>query len=102
MAIVLENGYEMKTTFWSDFTIADAFGVKAIQDTYNRAFGEWKNNTEYVTELAMVLNFKLFQWYDKQRYEYWTLYDKLWKEIDAWCMNNLKGDDLDHYIKTTD
>jgi hypothetical protein len=21
----LENGYELKTTFWSDFTIADAF-----------------------------------------------------------------------------
>ena len=40
----LPNGYESKTTFWEDFTIADYFGKDAIQDTYNRAFKEWKSN----------------------------------------------------------
>lgn len=25
--------YKMKTTFWADFTIADAYGDKAIKDT---------------------------------------------------------------------
>ena len=34
MGIKLENGYETKTTFWEDFTIADAFGVDAINDTF--------------------------------------------------------------------
>lgn len=34
------SGYEPKTTFFSDFTIADAFGAKAVQDTFNRAFAE--------------------------------------------------------------
>ena len=38
MGIILENGYEMKTTFWQDFSIADAFGEEAIQDTYDRSF----------------------------------------------------------------
>lgn len=33
-----ENGYELLTSFWEDFSIADQFGLKAIQDTYNRAF----------------------------------------------------------------
>ena len=26
------NGYEPKTTFWSDFTIAELFGVSAMKE----------------------------------------------------------------------
>ena len=29
-----ENGYELQTTFWSDFSIADRFGLSAIRDTF--------------------------------------------------------------------
>ena len=36
----LENGYETFTTFWMDFSIADKFGVNAVNDTYIRAFNE--------------------------------------------------------------
>ncbi len=31
-----ENGYELQTTFWEDFSIADRFGLSAIQDTFKR------------------------------------------------------------------
>lgn len=41
------NGYEMQTTFWQDFSIADKFGISAIEDTYERAFKEWKDNYIY-------------------------------------------------------
>ena len=37
-----ENGNELKTTSWEDFSIAERFGLSAIQDTFNRAFKEWK------------------------------------------------------------
>lgn len=37
-----ENGYEVKTKFWEDFSLAERFGLSAIQDTFNRAFKEWK------------------------------------------------------------
>ena len=37
-----ENGNEVKTTFWEDFSIAERFGLSAIQDTFNRAFKELK------------------------------------------------------------
>ena len=37
-----ENGYEVQTTFWEDFSIAELCGLSAIQDTFNRAFKEWK------------------------------------------------------------
>ena len=51
--------YECITTFWEDFSIADAFGIEAIKDTFKRAFEEWKTNYKYLTELVIVLNIKL-------------------------------------------
>ena len=32
--------YPYKTTFFQDFSIADAFGLSAVEDTYKRAFEE--------------------------------------------------------------
>lgn len=101
MRQILENGYEIKTTFWSDFSIADAFGIDAIKDTFNRAFSEWKNNTEYVTELACVMSWKSCAWYEKNN-EYSMLYADYYHKVDEWCMNNLKGKDMNYYLKWTD
>lgn len=101
MGQILENGYEIKTTFWSDFSIADAFGIDAIKDTFNRAFNEWKNNTEYVTELACVMSWKSCAWYEKNN-EYSMLYADYYHKVDEWCMNNLKGKDINYYLKWTD
>lgn len=95
------SGYQPKTTFWSDFTIADAFGESAVKDTYKRAFNGWKNDTEYITELTLILNWKIWYWKDKNE-ALARLYNDLWGECDAWCMDNLKGDDLSYFLRTTD
>ena len=47
--LMRENGYETKTTFWMDFSIADRFGIEAIKDTFKRAFDEWKEHYEYLS-----------------------------------------------------
>lgn len=95
-------GYTQKTTFWQDFSIADAFGLSAIKDTYNRAFKSWKTNTEYITEFVMVLNWKCWQWYERGNQTYSELYGKLFYEARDWCFDNLKGDDLTYFVRTTD
>ena len=64
-----ENGYEVKTTFWEDFSIAERFGLSAIQDTFNRAFKEWKEDYEFLTELVLVLNHKIWQYHEKRSQE---------------------------------
>ena len=94
--------YEMKTTFWIDFSIADQFGVDAINDTYKRAFKEWKSDVEYLTELTLVLNWKIFAHWETGNNEYAELYDILWRRTDEYCMKHLKGKELDYYIRTTD
>ena len=62
--------YEVKTTFFDDFSIADKFGTAAIKDTYKRAFNEWKNNYVYITELWMLLNNKCLMRYDQKETKY--------------------------------
>lgn len=97
-----ELGYEPKTTFWGDFSIADKFGVEAIKDTFERAFNEWKGNHIYLTELVMVLNHKLWVWYDRQDYEKAEIYDQLWRKADDYAQENLKGDELQYFYQTID
>jgi len=96
------TGYEPKTTFYTDFSIADAFGGAAVRDTYERAFNEWKSDVVHITELAMVLNWKSWELYDRGDYDLSRLYASLWEQADTWCMDNLQGDDLDYYIRATD
>lgn len=97
----LENGYKSQTTFYMDFTIADAFGVDAIKDTFNRAFKEWKDNVVYLTELVIVMNMKCWDWYEKNN-EYSELYGDLYYQARDYALDNLKGEDFDYYYKWTD
>jgi len=96
-----ENGYELQTTFWSDFSIADSFGLPAVRDTFRRAFEEWKGNYKYLTELVLVLNHKIWQ-YHETRPEFASLYQSLWEQADRYAAENLKDDELGYFLDTTD
>lgn len=95
-------GYEQITTFFSDFSIADSFGVAAIKDTYRRAFAEWKDNYIYLTELVMVLNWKMWQHYEKNNFLFSNIYQELWTEANDYAYSTLKGEELEYYYRTTD
>ena len=94
-------GYETKTTFYEDFSIADKFGADAVKDTYARAFESWKDNVEYLTELVMVLNWKIWAHHEKNE-ELAQVYNRLWQEADTWALDNLNGEDLAYFWRTTD
>lgn len=99
-----ETGYKPITTFYEDFSIADNFGIDAIKDTYKRAFSFCKDDyDEYksLTELAMVLNWKMWDHYNHNN-AYSDLYNDLWIKTDNYAMENLKGEDLRYYCRTTD
>lgn len=93
---------EFSTTFWSDFSIADAFGIPAIKDTYKRAFEEWKSHYMYLTDLVIVLNHKCWYWYEKHNEEYSQLYEELYYEAHEYALDNLKGEEFDYYWRKTD
>lgn len=93
---------EFTTTFWTDFTIADAFGKRAIQDTFRRAFREWKTDYRYLTDLVMVLNHKIWQHYEAGNRPYAELYDLLWRKAEDYAFDHLKGEELKYYLTVTD
>lgn len=95
------TGYKPITTFWDDFSIADRFGKTAVMDTYQRTFENWKSDYKYLTELVMVLNWKLWQW-DVQDVEMADLYYHLWEAADRYACENLQGEELRYFYQTTD
>ena len=95
------NGYETMTTFWEDFSIAEHFGEAAIRDTYKRAFEEWKDNYKYLTELVMVLNWKIWQNHENHR-DIAVIYDELWGEADLYACENLHGEEAEYFFSVTD
>ena len=95
------TGYKPITTFYTDFSIADWFGVSAIRDTFKRAFNGWKNNYKYLTELVMDLNWKIWEHYEHNE-KYAKLYNKLWAKADLYATSHLKGEELAYFYRTTD
>lgn len=95
------TGYKPQTTFYTDFSIADNFGLTAIKDTFKRAFDSWKGNHIYLTELVMALNWKIWEHYETNK-RIAELYNELWQKADEYAVNNLKGEQLKYYYRTID
>ena len=99
----LEEAEELRvqTTFWQDFSIAEVFGADAVQDTFDRAFREWRSDYRYLTELVMTLNHKCWAWYGTND-ELAHLYNDLFFKADAWACENLEGEELSFFYRVTD
>jgi len=97
------TGYEPKTTFWDDFTIAENFGREEIEDTASRAFEEWKDNYEFLTELIMVINHKSWE---HSRDSLCNVYVDLFYEYDGRAINYLEEthneEGLNYFFRTLD
>lgn len=95
------TGYKPITTFYEDFSIADRFGISAIKDTFKRAFENWKDNYQYLTELVMALNWKIWEHYESNE-KIARVYSDLWEKADEYAMDNLKDEELSYFLSTTD
>ncbi len=95
-------GYTQRTTFWDDFTIAERWGVKAIEDTYKNAFNSWKNDVVFITELVLVLNWKMLYMDEKHMTEKSVMYYKCWVELSNWCERHLEAGAYEYFILVTD
>lgn len=94
-------GYTQITTFFEDFGIAEPFGKSAILDTYKRGLEYAKTDYKVLTEFVMVLNWKIWQHYEKNE-ALARIYNDLWIKADKYATTNLKGDELTYFYRTTD
>lgn len=97
------TGYKPKTTFYLDFSIAEPFGIKAITDTYQNAVKSWKTNIEYMTELSMALNWKIWEHYETNP-TLGKLYNDLWDKCCTYITSEagFTEEELSYYYSTTD
>lgn len=96
------TGYTPQTTYYEDFSIADAFGTSAIKDTFRRAFkGAQDFGYIYLTEFVMALNWKIFEHHQRNN-RYAELYNDLWEKAREYAEENLQGEELRYYYRTTD
>ena len=101
LALEKEFDFKFESTFWEEFSIADQYGQEGIVEHYNLVFDKWKDNLKYLTELVLVLNWKIYQWYQVDDTLGMT-YDELWKRTDSYAMDTLKGEDLHYYLSVLD
>lgn len=109
----LAEGLERASSlYWADFSVADAFGVDAVKDTFANAHYKTIGH-KMLTELALVCNHKAWQHFDLAKigsdeekmdlhFELGTLYRDYWEIVDDYAKETLKGDELDFYSRVID
>lgn len=97
-----EFNFDVQTTFWEDFDDADQIGVKAVKDLYRDAFEYAKTNYKFLTELSLVLNYRLWMHYDEGNQKLAKVYDEKWCKCHDYALRTLKGDEYQFYFNATD
>lgn len=74
----LREDYSRKTTFASDFAIAEPFGIDSVLETYKTAVAQWCDNKEYFAELILVTNQNAWYFDARKQADWSKLYIELY------------------------
>lgn len=78
----LRGDYERKTTFTSDFSIAEwcvpVEGMQAIASTLRNALTNWRDDIEFFAEIVIVLNMKSWEHAARKNNQYRQMYSELY------------------------
>lgn len=95
------TGYKPLTTLYTDFGIAEAFGVTAIKDTLKNILETTTDHKE-LTELVMVLNWKIWEHYETND-SLARVYNALWEATREHLTRKVfTKEQLKYYYKTVD
>lgn len=104
------TGYQPKTNYWNEFVDAEKVGVSAIKETYDKLKDESKSSVINVAELYIVLNHKIWAYYDLHQatgddryYEISYLYHNLWISYEKFADElPMSEDDRRYFFEVTD
>lgn len=82
-----------KTTFMSDLSIGDWYGLKGLLDTVKNAVPSWCSNHEYMAEFTLCLAWKAEEMYARKKNGWGLLYASLFEEIRDLMYDYYAGDD---------
>lgn len=104
----LQGGYKRKTTFTSDFTIAEfceSIGSSnSIAGTLKTSLLNYRDNIEYFAEMIIVLNMKSWEHHHRGNKGYTILYSQLYYAVKDlyfdWFAENTEA--IDYYYAFVD
>lgn len=78
----LREDYERKTTYTSDFSIAEwcvpVEGMNAIASTLRNALQNWRDDIKFFAEIVIVLNMKAWEHHARGNQNYSQMYSELY------------------------
>lgn len=94
--------YQPFTTFYSDLSIGEWYGMKGIKDTFKNVVKQWGKNYKYFTEFVLCLNHKSWEMYSRNNEEWCELYTNLYYKATEIAEKNFKGDELSYFYNIMD
>ena len=85
------------TTYWFDFTEAEALSKDAVRPAYDKALADAGNDPKLLGELVCALMRKTI-WWGKENRELAALYQELQEDAHTHAVEVLDGDDLAYYL----
>lgn len=90
------------TLFWADFKVAEAFGEKAIRETFQNCGDLNRRDWKEVAELAVVLNHLLWDAHNAHNELLASLYDGYWHTVNGICSSWTDKERVSYYFQLTD
>lgn len=91
------------TLYWQRFSIGEKYGIDEVKEVYNDIFMAAKDDYKLLTELVMILNHKSWQHSEELTgSKFCKTYADLYYEARNYALNNLKNDELQYFLETTD
>lgn len=87
------KGGERKTTFMSDLSIGEWYGMRGVLDTVKNAVSSWKDDETYMAEFILCLNWKSWEHAARNKDSWTQLYTCLFEDIRDLMYDYYSGDE---------
>ena len=90
------------TLFYADFKVAEAFGLDAVRETFQNCGDLNRRDWKEVAELAVVLNYLLWDAHDRGDKSLEKLYTEYWHKVNSICSAWTDEARAEYYFRLTD
>jgi len=86
------KGCKRKTTFMSDLSVAEWFGLRSLLDTIKLALKSWKDDETYIAEFVLCVNWKAWEHSARGNNVWAVLYSALYEGVRDLMYDYYEGD----------
>lgn len=100
----LREDYKRKTTFTSDLSLAEMFGIKSVCDTIKNVLKSWTSNVEYIMEFIICLNLKSWEMHARKKPTWSRFYADAYYAVKDYVLTYYEGDEnaIKYYMDYVD